>query len=49
MHFSLSPMKHRKANKSKSSALDSSDTQKATKLKRTQERKNKRLKMAMGA
>ena len=42
-------MKHRKINKAKSEALDSSDTQKDTKLKRTQERKNKRLRMAMGA
>ena len=49
MYTSIAPMKHRKINKRKSEALDSSDTQKATKLKRTQERKNKRLKMSLGA
>ena len=49
MYTSIAPMKHRKINKAKSEALDSSDTQKDTKLKRTQERKNKRLRMAMGA
>ena len=49
MYTSIAPMKHRKTNKPKSYALDSSDTQKATKLKRTQSRRNKRLRMALGA
>lgn len=49
MYTSIAPMKNSKINKPESNALDSSDTQKATKLKRTQERRNKRLKMALGA
>ena len=49
MYTSIAPMKHRKINKAKSEALESSDTQKATKLKRTQERKNKRLTQRLGA
>lgn len=49
MYTSIAPMKNSKTNKPVSNALDSSDTQKATKLKRTQERRNKRLKMSLGA
>lgn len=49
MYTSIAPMKHRKTNKPKSNALDSSDTQKATKLKRQQERNNKRLTQRLGA
>lgn len=49
MYTSIAPMKHRRINKAKSEALDSSATQKDTKLKRTQERKNKRLTQRLGA
>lgn len=49
MYTSIAPMKNRKTNKPVSNALDSSDTQKATKLKRTQERRNKRLNQRLGA
>jgi len=49
MYTSIAPMKNSKTNKPVSSGLDSSDTQKATKLKRTQDRRNKRLRMTIGA
>jgi len=49
MSTSIAPMKHRRVNKSFSSSLVSIDKQKDTKLKRTQDRKNKRLTQRLGA